>query len=726
MRLLRLHLNGFGTFHRGVDVRFAPDRLNVVVGRNEAGKSTLLAGIAGTFFGFRDLNLRRRYESWDTHTGYEGTVELETDDGRRLRITRDFLAQRACITEIGDDGESVIFEGSADPRGATAEDRGYFDELRRILGVDDEGVFKSTVFMGQQSLETSISDQVRRLIGGAGDADYRGALHELHRRYAHLTDENPWRRRGSGPKQELETARDRLADQRSRLREGQAARVRAAELELAIEDGTAASARARALQADTETRLAAAREALELLRRREDAERRYQEALGRRDQFHRYAQRIADLDLRLQGDLGRYARAPEDFAETLRSLASATKDEARDREELEEVRRELATLRPVPNERAGLISGALAGGAAGLLSPLLGLGLIPAILLAAVLAPLGWALGRIAASGHGAAKARLGRRIAELGGRINQHVRRAQDARDQAGPILAGLDPETAQREFREARELREERRRVVAAQKALGDRAAVEAAFEEGARIRGALLEALDGAAARHSFLGAIRTPAEAEHQISALRSEADARARTLAACEAGLQSARVELAGLSGRTACDLVRLEESVREEEARVDRMEFEKEALREAIDTLDACLRDFQESDSLRLADDVTAIFARITGERYTRVTFSPSMDPVLSRGDSVPIQPGDLSQGARDQLYFALRVALARHLSRQAKLPLFLDDPFVNFDEERLRVTRDVLGRLQDHQVVLVTCDRDYESWTDAVIDLDRAAAARS
>jgi hypothetical protein len=39
-------------------------------------------------------------------------------------------------------------------------------------------------------------------------------------------------------------------------------------------------------------------------------------------------------------------------------------------------------------------------------------------------------------------------------------------------------------------------------------------------------------------------------------------------------------------------------------------------------------------------------------------------------------------------------------------------------------VTRDVLKNLPEHQVVLVTCDRAYEKWSSAVVDLDKARNA--
>jgi uncharacterized protein YhaN len=118
---------------------------------------------------------------------------------------------------------------------------------------------------------------------------------------------------------------------------------------------------------------------------------------------------------------------------------------------------------------------------------------------------------------------------------------------------------------------------------------------------------------------------------------------------------------------------------------------------------------------------MSQLFSRITDAKYTRVHLGPSLEPLVSTGDRVGIRPEDLSAGAHDQLYFAMRIAMVRHLSRNIRLPIFLDDPFVNFDSERLEVTREVLKSLPDHQVVMVTCDRSYASWTDAVVDLDEA-----
>ena len=57
MRLLQIKLDGFGQFNHGLSIKLEPSKLNLIVGRNEAGKSTLLNATSGILFGFRDLNV---------------------------------------------------------------------------------------------------------------------------------------------------------------------------------------------------------------------------------------------------------------------------------------------------------------------------------------------------------------------------------------------------------------------------------------------------------------------------------------------------------------------------------------------------------------------------------------------------------------------------------------------------------------------------------------------
>jgi uncharacterized protein YhaN len=56
-----------------------------------------------------------------------------------------------------------------------------------------------------------------------------------------------------------------------------------------------------------------------------------------------------------------------------------------------------------------------------------------------------------------------------------------------------------------------------------------------------------------------------------------------------------------------------------------------------------------------------------------------------------------------DQLYLALRLAVAEELTPDA--PLVLDDALVRFDDTRLKAALDILQEMgQNKQVILFTC----------------------
>ena len=94
MKLLELHINGFGKIHDRT-ISFS-DGINVIYGRNEAGKSTLHTFIRGMLFGMERgrgraarNDLYSKYEPWENSGTYEGWLRLE-QEGVVYRIERRF------------------------------------------------------------------------------------------------------------------------------------------------------------------------------------------------------------------------------------------------------------------------------------------------------------------------------------------------------------------------------------------------------------------------------------------------------------------------------------------------------------------------------------------------------------------------------------------------------------------------------------------------------------
>ena len=106
MRFLDLYISGFGKFH-DTAVSFE-DGLNVIYGKNEAGKSTIHTFIRGMLFGIErgrgraaKNDLYTKYEPWENSGTYEGWLRLEKD-GTIYRIERRFRKENKSLKIINE------------------------------------------------------------------------------------------------------------------------------------------------------------------------------------------------------------------------------------------------------------------------------------------------------------------------------------------------------------------------------------------------------------------------------------------------------------------------------------------------------------------------------------------------------------------------------------------------------------------------------------------------
>jgi uncharacterized protein YhaN len=103
----------------------------------------------------------------------------------------------------------------------------------------------------------------------------------------------------------------------------------------------------------------------------------------------------------------------------------------------------------------------------------------------------------------------------------------------------------------------------------------------------------------------------------------------------------------------------------------------------------------------------SSFFATMTGGRYTRaIAPLDGTEIQVERADGVRLSPGMLSRGTAEQLYLAMRLALAREYANHVDpLPLVFDDVFVNFDPVRIRGTIHAVRDLAEtHQALVFTC----------------------
>ena len=188
-----LELEGFGRYRDGVRVDFGSG-LNTVVADNEAGKSTLVAGLTAVLFGLpRGGSVEEfgaaRFQNWDRPGRFAGAVEFDAG-GHQYRLRRDFTDNRILLEIYEMSGERrVLVQGEHNPQARKRNER-YEEVISALLGVASRELFWRTFCITQPLPEARrLDNSVQRLLSGAG-GDLKAALRRLFDRLRDITKNN--------------------------------------------------------------------------------------------------------------------------------------------------------------------------------------------------------------------------------------------------------------------------------------------------------------------------------------------------------------------------------------------------------------------------------------------------------------------------------------------------------------------------------------------------------
>ena len=229
-----------------------------------------------------------------------------------------------------------------------------------------------------------------------------------------------------------------------------------------------------------------------------------------------------------------------------------------------------------------------------------------------------------------------------------------------------------------------------------------VQASHRELDAARSAHQQALDHAIMMESMLRQA-TPPRFPDEMTLSSAETDRALTDAAAQRVHLQSL---LGQAQGQTA--LIGSEEQLQQEldavECRIEKLEDIHDALSIAMQTLEAAKNELQRRFAPRLSQRAQELFSRLTGGRYDRLQLTRDLNVNAgAQGENALQSALWRSEGTVDQLYLALRLAVAEELTPDA--PLVLDDALVRFDDERLRNAMTILSEAAENkQVLLFTC----------------------
>ena len=323
---------------------------------------------------------------------------------------------------------------------------------------------------------------------------------------------------------------------------------------------------------------------------------------------------------------------------------------------------------------------------------------------------------------------------------------------EQAAPDLAAQPPEEIAQELdrrlRTAQEAEKEHRRLraaleVAKQTKAGAQARVEQAnaaiqplFERAGVATPEELRTAIAASDERRQLLARHTKAEDSVRklgegmsLDALRAESDSMDATAATAElsdldrqeeellsqdrelsAARQDAKTRLSAMAGSTGGAIA---EAQRQEAlaGMVDAVE-QYVRLHTAGRLLRWSIEQYRELKQGPMLETASRIFARLTLGSFERLSVDFESEPpkLLGRrqsGESVGVD--GLSDGTRDQLYLALRLAaLDLHLAQSHAMPFIADDLFINYDDARSKAGLEALGELSTKTQVVVLTHHDH------------------
>ncbi|NOU14905.1 MAG: AAA family ATPase [Methylococcaceae bacterium] len=107
-----------------------------------------------------------------------------------------------------------------------------------------------------------------------------------------------------------------------------------------------------------------------------------------------------------------------------------------------------------------------------------------------------------------------------------------------------------------------------------------------------------------------------------------------------------------------------------------------------------------------------AIFATLTSGSFSKLIVDFEQEPMVLEGlrhAGKPVGISGMSDGTRDQLYLALRLAaLEMHLEQAMPLPFIADDLFINYDDVRSKAGFEALKVISEHTQVIFLSHHDH------------------
>ncbi len=203
-----------------------------------------------------------------------------------------------------------------------------------------------------------------------------------------------------------------------------------------------------------------------------------------------------------------------------------------------------------------------------------------------------------------------------------------------------------------------------------------------------------------------AASDPANIPGELSELKSRVDEILERQTRIAGALNSAQEALAKIAGQD--EAARAESQRQEALARMANAAERYIKVSTAARLLRWAIERYRETKQGPMLSRAGDIFSALTLGSFARLVVDYDSEPPTlygQRASGEPVAIEGMSDGARDQLYLALRLAaLELHLQQAPAMPFIADDLFINYDDTRAKAGLEALVGLSEMtQVILLT-----------------------
>ncbi len=191
---------------------------------------------------------------------------------------------------------------------------------------------------------------------------------------------------------------------------------------------------------------------------------------------------------------------------------------------------------------------------------------------------------------------------------------------------------------------------------------------------------------------------------------------AEQLSLVENSLNDLKIKLKGLEIEEKTiipqidNIVSLKEKLELNYEKKEQLKNREEIINIAIENLQEAYEEMKNTITPKFTKSLSSSIEKISNSKYNKVTINDENGMIVENNRGEYIEAGKLSLGTIDQLYLALRLSMINDLSEET-LPIILDESFAYFDNQRLEnVLKYLSETLKEHQTIIFTCsNREQE-----------------